>query len=484
MVVTNAGTDTAHNVCLRLYISPEARLESVDGATREKSSLLFGEIAPGARARARLGLRLLRSLAKEYPVTVDSVLTADAVLPVPLARLTIATAAEPDFAVGSFRSEPAETVDVGEGVEWVLQLRNGGDGVAHRVQISVDQPDSLIYVPNSTTVSDVPVRDVGALPPFAAGTGIVLNEVDPGVEATIRWRTVVHNGLPTNTTIVHVARVRYDGEREDAIVSTELNVRASPVFANAIPGLPFGLDGLLGPALSGEPRALAGDRFLELPPATPVGEGNGTPYRAQLAAGIEPGSLAADSAGTLAAFNPERLSRTLRFLREARFGSLVTHLFALRAFLPDAIGDTHCGALAPLRESLHEELDRLFIKLRLPSYAIAPRDVETPSLRATIERVFHEAVGARGAPAPSPTASVELRGSFVPSALRDVVDRLPPCELAAALPWAALARLLPDAMPAYAEYRARLIESLDALADSDASEFIEALQRRHDACAR
>ena len=47
------------------------------------------------------------------------------------------------------------------------------------------------------------------------------------------------------TAIGHVARVRYDGEREDEIVSNELNVRASPLFANAIPGLPFGLDGVV-----------------------------------------------------------------------------------------------------------------------------------------------------------------------------------------------------------------------------------------------
>jgi len=66
--ITNVGSDVAHNVRVRLYVSPEARLETVDGATREKSKLVFGEIAPGASAEARLGLRLLRSLAKEYPV--------------------------------------------------------------------------------------------------------------------------------------------------------------------------------------------------------------------------------------------------------------------------------------------------------------------------------------------------------------------------------------------------------------------------------
>ncbi len=481
VAVTNSGTDVAHNVCLRLYISPEARLESVDGATREKSSLLFGEMAPGARTRARLGLRLLRSLAKEYPVTVDGVLTADAVLPVPLARLTIATTAEPDFSVGSFLSDPADIVDVGETVQWALHLRNGGDGVAHHVQIAIAAPESLIYVPNSTTVNDVSVRDAGALPPFEAAAGIALNEVDPGVEATIRWRTVVHNGLPSGSSIVHVAHVRYDGERADEIVSTELNVRAAPVFANAIPGLPFGLDGLLGPALGGQSRALAGDRFIELPPATPVGDGNGAPYLAQLSAAPAQELEGSPSAGTISAFGGERLARALRFLREARFGTLVTHLFALRTFFPDAIGDAYCGALAPLRDCLREELDRLFIKLRLPNYVIAPRDVETPSLRSTIERVLDEAARARGLPAQSATATVELRGSFLPSELRDFAERLSSGELASALPWAALARLLPDDTPVYADYRMQLIESLDALTDADATEFIDALQHRHDA---
>ena len=71
----------------------------------------------------------------------------------------------------------------------MLHVRNGGDGPAHQVRVAIDQPDSLIYVPNSTTVNDVPVRDTGALPPFAAGQGIVLKDVDPGVEATIAWRT-------------------------------------------------------------------------------------------------------------------------------------------------------------------------------------------------------------------------------------------------------------------------------------------------------
>ncbi|MFY9740294.1 MAG: hypothetical protein WAK11_14765 [Candidatus Cybelea sp.] len=488
VIVTNIGTDTAHNVSLRCYISPEARLESVDGATREKSSLLFGELAPGTHARARLGLRLLRGLAKDWPVTVDALLTADGMLPVPLERLTIATSAEPDFSIGSFQSEPLDTVDPGETVEWLLYVRNGGDGTARIAQITIAGSESLIYVPNSTTVNDVPIRDSGALPPFAGTRGIVLNDVDPGVEATIRWRSVVHNALPAGTAIAHVAHIRYDGERDDEILSTELHIRATPIFANAIPGLPFGLDGMLGPAPAAQPRALSEDRFLQLPPATPVGDGNGSHPLAQLSAALDddvedaqpPAFETTDATGTIVAFTPERLGRTLRLLREARFRGLITHLFAVRGFLPEGIGDGRCSALGATRELLREELDRLFIKLRLPLYVLTARDVETPSLRSTLERLVQEAGAARGVPAEAPTAALTLRGSFDPEELRELGERFAQAPLATALPWAALARLLPDETPACANYRALLLEALDGFESSDCDEFIDALQHRDD----
>ena len=490
--ITNVGSDVAHNVRVRLYISPEARLETVDGATREKSKLVFGEIGPGATVEARLGLRLLRSLAKEYPVTVDGVLTADAMLPVPLERLTIATTAEPDFSVGTLRSDPIDVVDVGETIEWTLHVRNGGDGPARRVQIFCAQPSSLIYVPNSTTVNDVPIRDVGALSALASDRGIVLNDVDPGVEATIRFRDVVHNGLPAGEAIVRVASVLYDGDRRDEMPSNELKVRATPVFANAIPGLPFGLDGMVGPSFGGLRALPPEDRFVELPPATPVG-GNGEVAEARIATTGYPalpgasdsvnGDLpsSGDRVGVAVTFTSERHARVLRFLDEARFDGLITHLFAMRAFFPEAIGDTHVGAVASMREMLRDETDRLFIKLRLTSYVIAPRDVETPSMRATLERLLHDVHGARGTPAETPGAAVVLRGSYDPATMAELSDRLAETELASALPWAVLARFLPDGTPQFAHYRGMLVARLDAFAESDSSEFLDALQRRRDA---
>ena len=108
------------------------------------------------------------------------------------------------------------------------------------------------------------------LPPVCSGQGVILSEVDPGVEAAIRWRSVVHNAMAGGTSIELSAHVRYDGDRDDEIVSNELRVRATPIFANAIAGLPFGLDGMIGPALSNQ-RACAHRRPLRTAAAGDAG---------------------------------------------------------------------------------------------------------------------------------------------------------------------------------------------------------------------
>lgn len=490
--LVNEGTDAANDVRLRLYISPEARLESVDGATRDRSSLLFGEIAPGASVEARLGLRLLRSLAREFPVTIDAVLTANAVLPTPLHRLTLVTTAEPDFSVGVLRCEPADAADVGETIEYVLHVRNGGDGPARRVKISVDPTTSLIYVPNSTTVNDVSVRDVGAAAAFASERGIALNDVDPGVEATIRWREVVHNGLPAGESIVRVAHIRYDGERHDEIISPELKVRSAPSFANNIPGLPFGLDGMVGPSLAGTQRAISGSEYLELPPATPVAradayelDGPGEQYLALEA--LETGAHApvgeayasngamhpprGPQIATTRTFTAGQLEKTVRFLEETAFGGLIAHLFAIRAFVPtDAAFETE-------REQLREGLDRLFIKLRLPNYVAAPRDIETAAMRTALLGTFDALERHTETAAAQTAGGIQLTGTVDAAALPQLRERVARSALGTAAPWFALAFLMVDSTPALREYRAKLLEHLDALLENGAPEFIDALQR-------
>ena len=495
--LVNEGTDAANDVRLRLYISPEARLESVEGATREKTSLLFGEIAPGASVEARLGLRLLRSLAREFPVTVDSVLTANSLLPTPLHRMTIVTTAEPDFSVGALQSEPVDVADVGETIEYVLHVRNGGDGPARRVQVNVDSTDALIYVPNSTTVNEVSVRDIGARAPFSSERGIVLNDVDPGIEATIRWRDVVHNGLSAGDSIVRVAHIRYDGDRVDEVASSELKVRSAPSFANNIPGLPFGLDGMVGPSLGSAQRALPGadDRYMELPPATPVGSSGGyeletaTPYLSLESLddpapemhlnGDARAARTLDHIPTLCAFTHDQLEKTLRFLDEARFGGLVSHLFTIRAFLPTSIAGTDrlTKALQSERDQLRDVLDRLFIKLRLPNYVIDARDIETPAMRSTL-LAFVDALG-EGEPggAPQPHGPLSLSGNISAGHVKGLRSRIENARLSTSPPWLSLTAFMVDGTPALRSYREQLGARLDELGVLEPRAFLDSLQR-------
>ena len=490
--VRNEGTDAAQNVRLRLYVSPEARLETVEGATRERSTLVFGEIAPGASAEARLGVRLLRSLAKAHPVSIESVLSADAMLPVQLGALTIVTTAEPNFAIGTLRSEPDEVVDAGQEVEWVLHARNSGDGPARKVSITVPALDSLIYVPNSTSVNDLPVRDAGALSPLMNERGIILSDVDPGVEATIRWREVVHNALPSGEAIARTARVAYDGERSDEIAAPQVKVRCAPAFANTISGLPFGLDGMLGPSFGGSQRALTGgdDRFVELPPAMPVARPeipsssvlslapsvNGSSHAEAATAVLPAAAVETDGVQTVVAFDRDRLARTLRFLGEARFTGLVTHLFAIRAFFPDALSVSDEASLRDVREHLRETLDRIFIKLRMPTYVIAPRDLESTAARDALEALLDD-LDPQAAPA-SLSGSIVLHGSIAPGEMDELRHRLNDASIGTALPWSFLARLVPTQGDGLRNYRDLLVAALDELAGADETAFVDALQRK------
>uniref|UniRef100_E6Q7F6 Uncharacterized protein n=1 Tax=mine drainage metagenome TaxID=410659 RepID=E6Q7F6_9ZZZZ len=469
----NVGSDTAKNVNVRLFLAPEARIESVEGATRANSALLVGEIAAGASVEVRVGIRLLRSLAREYPLTLDAVVTADAMVPVQLERLIIATIAQPDFAAGTLRSEPNESIGAGESIDWTLRLRNSGDGTARRVEIAIEQPQILLYVPNSTTVNGVPVRDIGALPPFAAGRGIVFTAVEPGVEAVIRWRDVAHNQLQLGERIVRKARVSYDGERSEEITSDEVQVRAAPLLAGSIAGLPFGLDGIVGSALGGQ-RAVEEAPQVEAPqvealavPELALPELNGSTVTRSLI-------------GTLVVLSPERLAQIERQLGEIRPGRVVGHLFALRALLPDAIGSAQIPSLDLLREGLRESLDRLFIKLRIPHYAMVERELETPALRATIENALADAALARGEPAPPSGKVASLTGHFDGEEVRALLERLPEAPLAGALPWFALAHFLPDERGAVARYRSALCAALGSLLACGPSEFLDRLTRTTD----
>src|SRR5581483_83255 len=140
---------------------------------------------------------------------------------------------------------------------------------------------------------------------------------------------------------------------------------------------------------------------------------------------------------TAVAFDRKRLDRTLKFLSEARFSGLASHLFALRAFFPDEAGTGADDALENVRSTLRETLDRLFLTLRLPNYQIAPPDLESTAARAGVVALL---TPLQPGQAILPAGDVVLRGACEGYELRALADRLEDAPLATALPWAALAR--------------------------------------------
>jgi len=186
--------------------------------------------------------------------------------------------------------------------------------------------------------------------------------------------------------------------------------------------------------------------------------------------------LATPGIGTMLAMPPERLQRTLRFLDEARFGGLVSHLFAVRAFMPDVIGTSPSPWLDAQRASLRELLDRLFIKLRLPNYLIAPRDLETKASRETLQTFLRFASSASGAPVTNGTRTV--LGSLNGSQLRDSLEDLESAPIASAMPWFALSACLPNVEPEWANYREVLSSALDDLIEADPNDFADVVQRK------
>ncbi len=474
LFLENVGTDTARNVRVRLFLAPEARIESVEGAKRTNSALDVGEIPAGASVEVLVGIRLLRNLAREFPLALEAVVSADEMIPLQLERFVIETTAEPDFSGAALKSVPSGSIEAGEGIDWTLRLRNVGDGTARRVEVAIEQPSTLIYVPNSTAVNGIPVRDFGAKAPFAAERGIVFTAVEPGVEAVVSWRDIAHNQLQLGERIVRKARIAYDGERSNEAVSDELQVRSTPLLAGSIAGLPFGLDGVVGGPFEGQP-ATNDSRHEELPAARPVaangeanGEANGTPT----ATGLR--------IGTLLSLSPERLLQIERQLGEIRPGRIVGHLFALRALLPDSIGSSPLPTLGRLRDMLRESFDRLFIKLRIAHYAMLERELETPTLRQAIEAALADAALAHGEPPLPAGSAATLRGHVGGSELRALLERMPEAPPASALPWCALAHLLPDDSVAAARYRSALCATLGDLVSLEPADFLDRLTRSSD----
>jgi len=245
VVLVNDGTDTARDTRVQLEITSEARLEAVDGATRVGTTLLFGDVAPGARVEATIRLRLARLVARGTAITVNARLEAVGLLALALAPVTIPTFAEPRFDEGAtLRMQPPDTADAGEPLYVRLTVRNTGDGAASRLSIRGQLPPHTAYYPGSTAVNDVPLLDVDGGSVLWSKSGLVLEDVDPGVEVVIRYGTIVNTPLAAGTLIDAQVDLAWDGGASLTVASPAVRVRSTPAFAVRASGLPFSVSGI------------------------------------------------------------------------------------------------------------------------------------------------------------------------------------------------------------------------------------------------
>jgi uncharacterized repeat protein (TIGR01451 family) len=147
-----------------------------------------------------------------------------------------------------------------------------------------------------------------------------------------------------------------------------------------------------------------------------------------------------------------RLDEIGRLLHGLRSPGLVGHLFALRLFFPDACAAYDAGvsaALGVVGDRLRDVFDRLFVKLRIPGYAVCCDDLEDGALRAAIVALLDRFDAGVDDGVPAAFAAAPFGA---PAVLRAMTALLPArCDddprLAAAL--ARHAALLDDALSRY-----------------------------------
>jgi len=435
--VRNEGNDRAHGVRIVLRHSPELRLETVEGATRDGSHIVFGDIDAGESREAVVQLRLIHVVPRGFIIDMHGVIVGRGLPPIVLDTVVLQTYAEPSFSdEGSFLSVPRDTVDAGAELRHALMMRNTGDGAAKTLVVKVMQPDAVTYVPGSTSINGRMLLDHHGASLLWSEHGLVLNDIAPGMEILIGWLSVVNSPLPPGTVVRAQASIAYDQMPEYAIASAPVVVRSAAIFSVAANELPF--------AVASTP-ALPIVRVQALPPLK---------NRSVLGTFYEPASLEARSAlqvpervilplHLVTEFSQERLDRTLRFLKSTDLRSLLTHFLVLRAFFPGvADGSPHLDALLEeTRGVLRETLNRLFADVR--RLEIDFEHLEDATSRQAVVQLF-VALGEElpMSIAPQRSGSVRIMSMLDPHQAQELATSLKNSPLGSVVPWYALAHLL------------------------------------------
>jgi uncharacterized repeat protein (TIGR01451 family) len=521
LILANEGTDRGRDVRVALKLPDELRLETVDDASRDGNAIVFGDIPPGETREAVLRLQLLGVVSDNDVLTISARVGGLNVVPFALNPIELITHAEASFAEGAtLASTPSDTIDAGAEIAYTLSLRNCGDGPAKRLTARVAALSNAVYAPGSTTVNGIALQDYAGTSPLLSEAGLALADVGAGVEVIARWHVIVNIPLPPSTTIETAATILWDDAPEITIAAAPIRVRSTSAMPIVEPELPFSVLG----AIAAPPRSGRGElgsfgpAYVELRPAVPV-RGNGlglgqghlpvhppeaepisTIEYAQLNPGTDVptpapvdspvetvrGDDASDAQTTVfLELSDEHLGWVVQYLEQTRVGGIVAHLLALRALFPDRIsgGDRLLRArLRSHREMLGEHADRLFIKVRLPDFPLAPGDVETPELRASLVALVEELAVGKPERA-SVRSGLRLAQRLDRAMLNWAIGELGRDNLATAVSWQVMAKLIGTTLERdggpiaeFAAYRDALLNELSKRSSLDAAAFEASLK--------
>jgi len=513
----NEGTDVAREAVLALELPRELSLEGVEGASRRgERTLVLGAIEPGGAATGMLTLRVAPGVRSGTLLPVAARLSCANGSSTLVDPADVAVTATPSFASAALRVEPAHEVSPGEILTCTLEARNDGDGTAEGLEIRAEAPAQTTYLPASTEINGVGMVDIGGTSPLVGG--LTLADVAPETPIVITWRAAVNSPVEPGTQLAARARLTWDDGGLE-LESTPTVVRSQPFFGERA-ALPFSVLGVvLQPRATPEASPTATTPAATAP-AAPAVEAFAPPPTVRMAAeppAPEPsapspqaelderdGDVSAPAptivvprhiesaegrVATLSVYTPERLSRSIRLISSVEAGAFFPHFFAIRAFLPDRlIGSPVLEELLESeRERLHELLDHLFIKLRLPRYLVSQKDLEDRTARSALIGLMRGIAEQRAVASETmPSGHVVLTGSMSVAEAATHADDLEHAPLGGARPWRALASLLPDGGAgdgaalgeALATYRARFVDALRDLERMPPGEFQRVLAAR------
>ena len=451
---TNDGSDVLRDARLELDLPPELIVERAQNAHRESvRALRLGDIPAETTHEARIAVRLIRAR-RDRAFSIEATLSGRGISPVHFDPLEMAAFAEPQFERDAqLRSNPGETVNAGDRVAYEITLRNSGDGPAEHLAVRAVPSNLAVYIPGSTTLNGLALGDDLGTSQLWSQRGLLLTDVNPGMDLRIRWEMLVIAPLAVGTAIDTRAVLEWDGERSMGLAAPTLRVLSTPSLEAGSAGTPISVASLQPPLEVPEPEKIvpppaAPERARALPVLEPAESETIAPrIEAPSAAAGEPEALVEGEPPLLyVEFSQEELANAIRALEKSDAGGLIPHIFAVRAFFPNAIA----GADARLAQTMENgaravraPLDRFFVRLRAPRLAVTAKDLEDRESRLALREIVAAVLDAPAMPvAARPAGAVRLSGTVDTRALRRRAAELEHAPLGSVAAWTVNAQLI------------------------------------------